>query len=162
MMARRTRQNYIDADELRDALIESQHAGEPTVRLCNLLRLLISHFLAGPRWSGYDASTREDLASAALVKCLKNVKNFKAEKSSAFTYMTLCCQTSCIDFLSKHYTQKNILREVRTLKRDEWLGSVPEYVRSGKIPPLPPLQGRRRQNPEGRTGKQAVGKSVIR
>ena len=143
----RKRQHYISAEELRDALLESQQAGEPTVRLCNLFRLLISRYLSGPRYSGYDRSTLEDLASAALVKCIRNIPNYKPDKGSPFSYYTLAVECSCKDYLSKHYTQKNILREVRTLKRDEWLGSVPEYVRSGKIPPL---LGRRERGTETR------------
>jgi len=128
-MARRTRQHYISADELRDALLESQQAGEPTVRLCNLLRLLITHFLTGPRWCGYDRATREDMASAALIKCLKNIKNFSPDKGRSFSYMSLVIQTSCSDFLARYYKNCNMIQEVRSLDRDEWLGSVPQYVR---------------------------------
>ena len=164
-MARRTRQHYIDANELRDALLESQLAGEPTVKLCQLLRLLISHFLGGPRWSGYDATTREDLASASFLKALKNVRNFSPSKGSAFSYVSLICECACKDYLTKHYQQRNILSEVRTLKRDEWLGSVPAYVRVSRkngrnTPPLGTEGGGGQGKPEGGGDTGLVGNWV--
>lgn len=121
--------------------MEAKTLGEPTVRLCQLLRLLISHFLTGPRWCGYK-TLHQDLESACLIKALKNVKNFREDRGKAFSYMTLVCQTACTDFLSKHYGHRNMIQEVRALRKDEWLGSVPEYVRSGKIPPpIPSCKG---------------------
>ena len=138
-MARRAKQHYIDAGEFRAALLEAQSLGEPTVRVCNLFRLLISRYLSGPRYSGYDAATLEDLASAAFEKCLKNIANFRPDRGSPFSYFTLAVECSAKDNLGKHYRHRNMIREVGALERDEWLGSVPNYVRSGKIPPPTPL-----------------------
>ena len=110
---RRTKEHYIDREEFHTALIECKATGEPTVKVCNLFRLLITRYLSGPRYSGYDSHTREDLASAALLKCLKNVRNYHPERGSPFSYYTLCCECACKDYLRKHYEQANIKRDLR-------------------------------------------------
>ena len=56
---------------------------------------------------------QEDMASAALIKCLKNVHNFKEEYSDkAFSYYTRCCEFAFWEVLGKHYMQKNIERDL--------------------------------------------------
>ena len=83
--------------------------------MCNFFRTLIKHFLSGARFNGYDLHTIEDLSSAALLKCLKNVRNYRPERGSPFSYFTLCTQTAVFDFLKKHYEQVNIKRDLREM-----------------------------------------------
>ena len=53
------------------------------------------------------------MVSAALLKCLKNIKNYKKEKaSSCFNYYTRCAEHAFWEFLAKHYKQLNIQREL--------------------------------------------------
>ena len=118
---RRRRQNYINRKEFHEAVMESKSLGEPTVRVCNLLRLLIDRFLSGPRYCRYDPHTKEDLASAALIKCLKNIKNYNPARGSPFSYYSLCCACACKDLLKKQYKQANIQRELR----DEMRSKIP-------------------------------------
>lgn len=147
-MARRARQHYINPTEFREALLEAQSLGEPTVKVCNLFRLLISRYLSGPRYSGYDAATLEDLASAALIKCLKNLGNYKPDRGSPFSYFTLACECSCKDNLGKHYGHKNLMRELGGLSKTEWQGSLPLAAPAPmpfrKNTPPTPLQVNRR------------------
>ena len=125
MMARRARQNYLDPAKFRDAILEAQSKGEPTVEVCKMFRLLIARYLSGPRYSGYDAATIEDLASAALIKCIKNLGNYKQDRGSPFTYFSLACECSCKDHLGKFYGHKNLIRELGGLSKTEWEGSMP-------------------------------------
>ena len=141
-MARRARQHYLDANEFREALLEAQSKGEPTVRVCELFRLLISRYLSGPRYSGYDAATLEDLASAALEKCIRNIKGYNpAKKSSPFSYYTMAVSCSVCDSLGHHYKAKNIKRELANLSAAEWEGSMPVAAPMPlkKNPPPDPL-----------------------
>lgn len=160
-MARKARQHYISGDEFKDALLEAQSLGEPTVRLCNLFRLLISRYLSGPRYSGYDAATLEDLASTALLKCLKNLKNYKQERGSAFSYFTLATECSCKDSLGKFYRNKNLIRELGGLSKTEWQGSLPLAAPNPNItknvkgipPKYPPSKKSSRSNPRPRLAR---------
>lgn len=53
---------------------------------------------------------KEDMCSAALVKCLKNVKNFKPEKGAAFSYFTRATEYAFWEVLNKHYKYLNAMR----------------------------------------------------
>ena len=152
-MARRAKQNYIDAGDFRDAILEAQSLGEPTVRVCEMFRLLISRYLSGPRYSGYDAATLEDLASGALVKCLKNLGNYKPDRGSPFSYFTLAVECASKDSLGKHYGHKNLLRELGGLSKTEWVGSMPLAAPAPmpfrKNTPLPPCKSTEGAKPRG-------------
>ena len=53
------------------------------------------------------------MVSAALLKCVKNIKNYKKEKAdSCFNYYTRCAEHAFWDVLGKHYKQMNIQREL--------------------------------------------------
>lgn len=123
----RTKEHYIDRDTFHEALVECIATGEPTVKVCNLFRLLIRRYLSGPRYSGYDTHTLEDLSSAALLKCLKNVRNYRPERGSPFSYYTLCTECACKDYLKKHYEQVNIKRDLREMgDTAQWHGDMGE------------------------------------
>ena len=51
------------------------------------------------------------MASDALLKCIKNIKNFKPQYSaSAFSYFTMCIQHAFFGTLRKHYKLQNLKR----------------------------------------------------
>ena len=53
------------------------------------------------------------MTSAALVKCIKNIKNYKPERASnCFNYYTRCTEHAFWEVLGKHYRQINIRREL--------------------------------------------------
>jgi len=56
---------------------------------------------------------QDDLVSAALVKCIKNIHNFKPERAdTCFNYYTRCTEHAFWEVLSKYYKQMNIQREL--------------------------------------------------
>jgi len=53
------------------------------------------------------------MVSNALLKCIKNIHNYKPERASTcFNYFTRCVEHSFWDTLAKHYKQQNIQREL--------------------------------------------------
>lgn len=53
------------------------------------------------------------MVSAALEKCIKNIKNYKAQyKDRCFNYFVRCVETSFWGTLKKHYRQRNIQRQL--------------------------------------------------
>lgn len=111
------REFYLDPDEFRAAILDAQRIGEPTVAVCEMFRKLIKRFLSGPRFVRYDFAMLEDMQSASLIKCIKNVKNFKPGRGSPFSYFTLCASCACKDLLKKHYEQINIVNHLRGVSK---------------------------------------------
>lgn len=76
-----------------------------------MFREMATRILGKSAYRGYDRSTKEDLVSEALLKCIKAVKNYKPERrASCFAYYTRAIETSNFDQLEKHYRQINIKR----------------------------------------------------
>ena len=55
---------------------------------------------------------KEDMVSDGVSKIIVNLKNFKPEKGTLFSYMTRCVFTACIDYLSRHYRDINNRRKL--------------------------------------------------
>lgn len=63
------------------------------------------------RFRNYPYAMKEDLVSDALLKSIKNIKNFKIEYAEkAFGYFTRCIEQSFFKSLGRHYKQENIKR----------------------------------------------------
>lgn len=104
---------YLTNEQLAEALIESQQAGLPTQKVCEYFRMIASHMIGNYKFRHYTKEMHEDLVSAALVKCIKNIHNFKPEyKSSCFNYYTRCVEHAFFEVLSKHYKHINIKHEL--------------------------------------------------
>ena len=159
----RKRKLYISPRDLEDALLDSQARGEPTVALCRLFRLLISHYLLSPRYFCYSAVDKEDMGSQAFVKCLKNVKNFRSGRGNPVSYFLGAIQCACLDWLSKHYRQTNLKRELAELPRGEWRGAMPiAEPRPVKTPPLSGAKSRGAKTHGGRNAAQGEGNECLR
>ena len=53
------------------------------------------------------------MCSAALLKCIKNIHNYKPERATAcFNYYTRCAEHAFWDVLGKHYKHMNIVRQM--------------------------------------------------
>lgn len=53
------------------------------------------------------------MVSAALEKCIRNIKNYKAEYADrCFNYYTRCAEHAIWTVLKKHYRQMNISRRM--------------------------------------------------
>lgn len=55
---------------------------------------------------------KDDMVSDGVMKIITNLKNFKPEKGTLFSYMTRCVFTSSIDYLAKHYKDMNRKRQL--------------------------------------------------
>ena len=109
----RQKKIYLTNEQLADALIESQQAGMPTEKICNYFRMIAKHLLGNPRYRNYSKDMQEDMTSAALVKCIKNIHNFKPEYANkCFNYYTRTTECAFFEVLGLHYKQKNIKRDL--------------------------------------------------
>ena len=111
---------YLTNERLAAAIAESQQKGEPTVEVCRCFRLIATHLLGSPRYRWYSKQMHEDLVSAALIKCIKNIHNFKPEKGgSCFNYYTRCTEHAFWEVLIRYYKQLNLQRELTLKYADE-------------------------------------------
>ena len=70
--------------------------------------------LGSAKFCGYPRHLQQDMVSAALIKCLKNVHNFKEEYADkCFNYYTRCTEHAFFEVLAKHYNQVNIEKELK-------------------------------------------------
>lgn len=110
-MGRPRKKRYLEPDDLARELEKSRPPSPPTPELCRMLRQIAEHLCGDSRFVGYPKEMHEDMCSAALEKCLKNVKNWDPSKGGCFHYFTRCCELSFFDSLKSHYKQVNIRRE---------------------------------------------------
>lgn len=133
--------NYIDKKELLDSMLESQKLGHPTDKYALQCQAIATHMLGGRQFRKYSYHLKEDLASHAILCCMKALRSFDSSKTdNAFGYLTRTCYTAFLQVLKQHYKQMNIQRELMeramaqmdqlsskdTLKRwedQEWEGS---------------------------------------
>lgn len=112
-MARPRKYHYLEPEELAAELAKSQPPAQPTEELCRMLRMIAEHMLGSPKYCGYAKDLQQDMVSCALIKCLKNVKNWSPDKgASSFNYFTRCCECAFWDCLKKHYRHVNLQREM--------------------------------------------------
>ena len=70
----------------------------------------------------------EDMVSSALLKCIKNIKNFKKEYANkCFNYFTRCTEHAFWEVLGKHYKQMNLQREL-TLQYADSIQDIDLYT----------------------------------
>ena len=56
---------------------------------------------------------QDDMTSAALLKCTKNIKNYKKERAGVcFNYYTKCTEHAFWETLGKHYKHVNMIRQL--------------------------------------------------
>lgn len=103
---------YIDNDILTQEVKKSQEGKAPTEKLCLMLREISTHLLGDSHYRRYPRDMKEDMCSAALLKCIKNIKNFDESKGTAFNYFTRCTEWSFWQTLGSHYKQVNLAREL--------------------------------------------------
>lgn len=110
----RQKKIYLTNEQLADALIESQQAGYPTEKVCSYFRMIARHLLGNSRYRNYPKDIQDDMTSAALVKCIKNIHNFKLEYANkCFNYYTRTTECAFFEVLSKHYKHKNLMRQIK-------------------------------------------------
>ena len=56
---------------------------------------------------------REDMVSAALEKCIRNIKNYRTEYADrCFNYYTRCAEHAFWTYLARHYRHVNVVRSM--------------------------------------------------
>lgn len=104
---------YLTSQQLAEELEKSQKLGQPTIKVCEYFRLIANHLLGDSRYKRYPKDMQEDMASDALLKCIKNIKNFKPQYADfCFCYFTRCVEHSFWTTLAKHYRYMNNQRNL--------------------------------------------------
>lgn len=103
---------YINKQELHDELVKSKTQGQPTVAVCNMFREMSDHILRSPRFRNYPHDIKEDMGTEALIKCIKQISTYNADKPDCcFAYFSRCVYCAIIDYLRKHYRRINNERQ---------------------------------------------------
>lgn len=111
-MSKPKKQPYLTSAELAEALEESQKLGQPTERVCNYFRLIATHLIGDSRYRNYPKQLHDDMISEALLKCIRNIKNYnKKYADKCFNYYTRCVEHSFWATLGKHYKHINTMRQ---------------------------------------------------
>lgn len=119
---------YLTSEQLSKALIESQQLGHPTEEVCNYFKMIAQHLLTCGKYKGYHKDLKEEMISDALLKCIKNIKNFKPEfADKSFNYFTRCVEHSFFATLDKYYKHRNLIHEL-SLKYAEECELAPQEL----------------------------------
>lgn len=106
-------QIYLKSEDLAVELERSQQQGSPTEKVCQYFQLIATHLLGDSRYRNYPNDLQADMVGDAILKMIKNIKNYKPEfKSKCFNYFTRCAECSFWTTLGKHYQQVNMVREL--------------------------------------------------
>lgn len=76
---KKKKQPYLTSEQLAIELEASQKLGSPTAQACTYFKMIAQHLLGDSRYRSYPRELQEDMVSAAMEKCIKNIKNFKKE-----------------------------------------------------------------------------------
>lgn len=68
---------------------------------------IAKHLTEHHRFSRYNQNIKDDMVSDAYIKCVKNLKNIDTSKGTIFNYLTRCCWTAFVVYLSNHYKDIN-------------------------------------------------------
>lgn len=105
---------YLPNDDLADELENWYFSAEkiedrvPSERLGRMFLDIATHMMNSAKFRGYTIEHKEDMIGDAVLKMLKNLKNYKLEmRSSAFNYFTRCAYCAFLANLSKHYKYIN-------------------------------------------------------
>lgn len=73
---------------------------------------------------------QDDMVSAALEKCVRNIKNYKPQyKDRCFNYFTRAAEHAIWETLRKHYRHVNLVRKATLDFADELERTSPEAAR---------------------------------
>ena len=132
---KRQKHEYLNNDEFADELQKWIDSSENiqdriiTDKLALMIRSIPENMIRKYQFNGYDQELKEDMIANAVLKCLKNLKNYNpARRNSAFNYFTLCTHCSFMTTLHKHYKQLNLKKELYELV---------EYYQFNELPDKP-------------------------
>ena len=104
---------YLTSEQLAEELRKSKEQNAPTVKACEYFRLIAEHLLGDSRYRRYSKDLQEDMISAALLKAIKNIHNFKEQYAyCCFNYWTRLTEHAFWEVLAKHYKHINLQRDM--------------------------------------------------
>ena len=75
--------------------------------------MIAKHLLGNSRYRNYPKDIQDDMTSAALIKCIKNIHNFKFEYANkCFNYYTRATECAFFEVLGQHYKNKNLKKDL--------------------------------------------------
>ena len=112
-MSKHKKTLYLTSAQLAEALEESQKLGQPTEQVCIYFKMIAQHLLGDSRYRNYPKELQEDMVSNAVMKMIKNIKNYKKEYADkCFNYWTRCVEHAFWSTLGKHYKYMNMVRQL--------------------------------------------------
>ena len=103
---------YLDNKDLMDEWGHWKETGVISEHMGQQMLMLAQHVMESRQFNRYRQHMKEDMVSDGVSKIIVNLKNFKPEKGTLFSYMTRCVFTACIDYLAKHYKDMNRRRQL--------------------------------------------------
>ena len=114
-MARKRTGWFISSEEIWDEISNWKNTNQISDRLGQIFYEIAENMTKHPRFNRYDIELKKDMIGNAVLKMIRNLHNFKEEKSQqAFSYCSCIAWTSFIDTLKKHYKYINRQREMMT------------------------------------------------
>lgn len=138
-MANRIKHNYIDAEQLKGEWLKWRDSSTQideriiTNELGQMILDIATHLTSHKQFVGYPQHMKDDMVSDGVMKCIKNLKNIKGEFNGRqiFNYLTRACFTAIYDYLSDHYKEVNLKRELLLAsieKMSDELGQGEGYI----------------------------------
>lgn len=138
-MANRIKHNYIDAEQLKGEWLKWRDSSTQideriiTNELGQMILDIATHLTSHKQFVGYPQYMKDDMVSDGVMKCIKNLKNIKGEFNGRqiFNYLTRACFTAIYDYLSDHYKEVNLKRELLLAsieKMSDELGQGEGYI----------------------------------
>ena len=115
-MAEKT--HYISNNDLMNEyaawLSSAATSEERTVseRFALMMTKIAERILTSRYFGGYPQTMRADMQQEACLKMIANLRNYRADKGSLFSYLSRICFCSNATFLKKHYRRLNAEREM--------------------------------------------------
>ena len=114
-MARKRTGWFIDSQEIWAEISNWKNTNQISPRLGQIFYEIAENMTKHPRFNRYDIELKKDMIGNAVLKMIRNLRNFKYEKrNQSFSYCSCIAWTSFIDTLKKHYKYINRQREMMT------------------------------------------------
>ena len=114
-MARKRTGWFVDSQEIWAEISNWKNTNQISDRLGQIFYEIAENMTKHPRFNRYDIELKKDMIGNAVLKMIRNLHNFKEEKSQqAFSYCSCIAWTSFVDTLKKHYKYINRQREMMT------------------------------------------------
>lgn len=95
---------------------------------------MAERFTRSPKYNAYPLDVLDDFRQAAVLKCLKSIKNFKAvredgKKSNAFSYFTRAIETALWDGIARRKKDIRFISELTEKTLEDFRAANPQPVK---------------------------------